>query len=133
MTDSPTPGELLRGLPFAELVGIELAEGTPDLVRGTLAWSAERCTAGGMLHGGALLTLADSVGGICAFLNLPAGRSTATIETKTNFIRGVREGSVQAEARPLHVGRSTIVVQTTLRDDRGRLVAQTTQTQAVVG
>ena len=65
-----------------------------------------------LLHGGAVMTLADSVGAVCAFLNLPEGASTSTIESKTNFFRGVRDGEVVATARPLHVGRTTIVVQT---------------------
>jgi uncharacterized protein (TIGR00369 family) len=119
-------------MPFAQLIGAELMEAGPAEVRGRLAWSAERCTAGGVLHGGALMSLADSVGAVCAMLNLPEGASTATIESKTNFFRGVREGHVEAIARPLHVGRTTIVVQTDLLDDQGRRVAQVTQTQAVL-
>ncbi|MGZ4146060.1 MAG: PaaI family thioesterase, partial [Actinomycetota bacterium] len=87
---------------------------------------------GGIMHGGALMTLADSLGAVCAFLNLPPGRSTSTIESKTNFFRGVREGMVHGVAQPLHVGRGTIVVQTDLRDDEGRRVAIVTQTQAVL-
>ncbi|HYZ00256.1 MAG TPA: PaaI family thioesterase, partial [Candidatus Binatia bacterium] len=68
----------------------------------------------------------------CAFLNLPEVAGTATIESKTNFFRAVRQGYVHAVARPLHVGRSTITVQTSLRDDQDQLIAQTTQTQAVL-
>ena len=120
-------------MPFAVAVGVEIDAAAPDEVRGSLAWAEERCTAGGILHGGALMALADSVGGVCAFLNLPPGATgTATVESKTNFFRGVREGRVVAAARPLHVGRSFVVVQTDLHDDRGRRVAQTTQTQAVL-
>ena len=78
------------------------------------------------------MAMADSVGAVCAFLNLPAGATTSTIESKTNFFRGVREGAVHATSRPLHVGRTTIVVQTDLFDDRGKRVAQVTQTQAVL-
>jgi 1,4-dihydroxy-2-naphthoyl-CoA hydrolase len=85
-----------------------------------------------VLHGAALITLADSLGALCAYLNLPAGAGTATIETKTNFFRAVRDGHVDAASRPLHVGRSTIVVQTDLRDAEGRHVAQVTQTQSVL-
>jgi uncharacterized protein (TIGR00369 family) len=95
-------------------------------------WREDRCTAGGVLHGGALMTLADSLGGICAFLNLPEGAGTSTIESKTNFLRAVKGGTARATARPLHVGRQTIVVQTEVRDDAGRLVAFVTQTQAVL-
>jgi uncharacterized protein (TIGR00369 family) len=85
-----------------------------------------------MLHGGALMALADSVGAICAFLNLPTGASTSTIESKTNFFRGVSGGDVVATARPLHVGRRTIVVQSALRDAEDRRVALVTPTQAVL-
>jgi uncharacterized protein (TIGR00369 family) len=89
-------------------------------------------TIAGALHGGALMTLADSLGAVCAFLNLPPGAMTSTIESKTNFFRGVREGRVHATSTPLHVGRTTIVVQTDLHDDRGKAVARVTQTQAVI-
>ena len=99
------------------------ASASNDEVRGRLDWTAERCTAGGVIHGGALMALADSLGAICAYLNLPEGASTATIESKTNFFRGVREGQVEASARPLHVGRSSIVVQTDLAEPGGRPVA----------
>jgi uncharacterized protein (TIGR00369 family) len=77
--------------------------------------------------------LADTCGGACAFANLPEGTTgTTTIESKTNFFRAVREGSVEAIARPLHVGRTTIVVETDLFDDAGKRVARVTQTQAVL-
>jgi len=79
------------------------------------------------------MALADSAGGVCAFLNLPPGGSTATIESKTNFFAAVREGEVRARARPLHRGRTTIVVETDVFDSTGRHVARTTQTQAVLG
>jgi uncharacterized protein (TIGR00369 family) len=88
---------------------------------------------GGLLHGGALMSLADSFGGLCAYLNLPTGASTATISSTTNLLRAVRQGRVRGRARPLRVGRSVIVVQTDLRDDGDRLIAQTTQAQSVIG
>ena len=78
----------LATMPFAVATGIELESATADEVRGRLAWADDRCTIGGLMHGGALMTLADSVGAVCAFLNLPAGASTSTIESKTNFMRG---------------------------------------------
>jgi 1,4-dihydroxy-2-naphthoyl-CoA hydrolase len=118
--------------PFAGLLGLEVTAAEAEEVRGTLAWAEERCTAGGILHGGALMGFADTLGGVCAFLNLPEGATTATIESKTNFFRAVREGTVTGVTRPLHVGRSFIVVQTDLTDDEGRRVAQVTQTQAVL-
>jgi uncharacterized protein (TIGR00369 family) len=99
---------------------------------GVLDWAEERCTVGGVLHGGALMSLGDTVGAVCAFLNLPPGAGTATLESKSNLFRPVRSGTVRATSQPLHVGRTVVVVQTDLRDDDGRLVAQVTQTQAVL-
>ncbi|HEV2140404.1 MAG TPA: PaaI family thioesterase [Candidatus Dormibacteraeota bacterium] len=119
-------------MPFASLIGAELVSSSPQEVRGRMEWSQERCTAGGVLHGGALMALADSIGAYCAVLNLPTGAGTATIESKTNFFRAVREGFVEAVSVPLHVGRTTIVVQTDLHDAQGRRVARVTQTQAVI-
>ena len=131
MTDVDALAGLRDAMPFAALVGIELLEATPELVRGRLEWSPERCTAGGLMHGGAAMSLADSCGGACAFLNLPEGASgTSTIESKTNFLRAVREGSLTATTRPLHKGRTLIVVETELRLDDGSLAAKVTQSQA---
>ena len=111
---------------------MRLVAAGPEEVRGELPWAPERCTSAGLLHGGAVMGLADTLGAVCAFLNLPEGAGTSTIESKTNFFRGVREGVVTATSRPLHVGRTTIAVQTESRDDGGRLVALTLQTQAVL-
>ncbi len=126
------PHELRDAMPFARQTGIAVTAAGTEEVRARLDWAPERCTAGGVLHGGALMTLADTAGALCAFLNLPPGATTATIESKTNFFRAVRDGHVEALARPLHVGRATIAVQVELRDADGKLVGQTTQTQAVV-
>lgn len=131
MDDEARAG-LISAMPFAAGLGIALDVAAPDEVRGRMAWAPERCTAGGVLHGGALMALADSLGGVCAFLNLPEGAGTATISSATNMLRAVRGGEVLGLARPLHVGRSVIVVQTELRDDEDRLVAQVTQSQAVL-
>jgi uncharacterized protein (TIGR00369 family) len=118
-------------IPFAAAIGIELLEATPELVVSRLQWSPERCTTGGVMHGGALMALADNGGGVCAFLNLPEGAvGTATIESKTNFLRAVRDGAVTASSRPLHVGRTMVVVETELVRDDGKLAAKVTQTQA---
>ena len=118
-------------IPFAAALGIELLEATPELVVSRLQWTPERCTTGGVMHGGALMALADNGGGVCAFLNLPEGAvGTATIESKTNFVRAVREGAVTASSRPLHVGRTVVVVETELVRDDGKLAAKVTQTQA---
>lgn len=119
-------------MPFARRLGLEVIAAEKDEVRVRLAWAEELCTSGGVLHGGALMALGDTTGALCAFLNLPEGAGTSTIESKTNFFRGVREGHVDAVARPLHVGRSTIVVQSDLYDSAGKRVAQVTQTQAVL-
>ena len=124
--------ETPASMPLAALLGIEIMAAGPQEVRGRMPWSERLCTGGGVLHGGALMSLADSVGAICAVLNLPAGAGTSTIESKTNFFRAVREGHVEAVAHPLHIGRSTIVVQSDLFDAGGRRVAQVTQTQAVL-
>lgn len=118
-------------IPFAAATGMELLQATPKLVVSRLQWSPERCTTGGVMHGGALMALADNGGGVCAFLNLPDGAvGTATIESKTNFLRPVREGAVTASSRPLHLGRTIFVVETELVRDDGKLAAKVTQTQA---
>jgi uncharacterized protein (TIGR00369 family) len=119
-------------MPFAAGLGITITEAGPDLVTGELGWAPEKCTTAGLLHGGALMTFADTLGAVCAFLNLPAGAGTSTIESKTNFFRGVREGTIKGRATPVHVGRTTIVVQTEVRNDAGKLVGLITQTQAVL-
>jgi 1,4-dihydroxy-2-naphthoyl-CoA hydrolase len=126
--------ETMRGLmPFTDVLGAELVSVDKDEVVARMTWRAELCTSAGLLHGGALMAFADSVGALCAFLNLPPGANTSTIESKTNFFRAVREGgSVQSRTVPLHAGRTTVVVQTDLTDDAGKRVAQVTQTQAVL-
>ena len=126
------PGDLVALMPFAAGLGVVVDVATPGEVRGRLAWAPGLCTSGGLMHGGALMALADSLGGICAFLNLPPGAGTATTSSSTVFVRAVGEGEVTAVTRPLHVGRRSIVVQTDLHDGNGRRVAQVTQTQAVL-
>ncbi len=120
-------------MPFARALGIELLGASGEEVQARLGWSEDRCTAGGVLHGGALMALADSTGGMCASLHLPPDASgTTTVESKTNFLRAVRDRHVVATSRPLHVGRTVIVVETELRDAEDRLVAKVTQTQLVL-
>ena len=132
MTDDTT-AFLHAAMPFAAKLGIEVLEATPEQITARLAWAPDLCTAGGTMHGGALMALADSCGGYCAFLNLPGeGYTTTTIESKTNLLRAVREGAVTATSRPLHTGGRIVVVETELRDDGGRLAAKVTQTQAVI-
>lgn len=129
---APETEALVDLMPFAKELGVGIDSANAAEVRGRLAWRPELCTSGGVLHGGALMTLADTLGAVCAFLNLPPGAQTSTIESKTNFFRAVREGSAHATTRPLHVGRTTIVVQTDITDDRDKRIAQVTQTQAVL-
>ncbi len=118
-------------MPLGTTLGIRTFGG-PEEVECTLEWAPGLCTSAGALHGGVLMALADSAGGVCAFLNLPPGARTATIESKTNFFGSLRGGSVTSTSRVLHKGRMTIVVETDLRDDDGRHIARVTQTQAVL-
>jgi 1,4-dihydroxy-2-naphthoyl-CoA hydrolase len=122
---------LIAFIPFAERLGMRLEEASPDRVVATLDWEPELCTTAGIVHGGALMTLADTVGALVAFLGLPEGSTTATITSTTQMFRPVTAGTVRAEALPLHRGRTVVTVQTSLRDSQERLVAQTTQIQAV--
>lgn len=124
--------ELLALVPYADVLGIELDTATPKRTVGHLAWAPNRCTAGGIMHGGALIALADTIGAVCAYLGLPAGANTATTSSTTHFFRAVRDGRVSATARPLHQGRTLIVIQTDMVDAAGRPVALVTQTQAVL-
>ena len=128
-----TPTELVQGsMPLCRSLGITAVEAAPPRVVLEMAWEASWCTAGGLLHGGAMMALADSAGATCAFLNLPAGAvGTATIQSGTNFVGSVTEGAVTATAIPLHVGSTTIVVETRMHVG-DRLVATTTQTQTVL-
>jgi uncharacterized protein (TIGR00369 family) len=120
-------------MPLGRRLGIEVVSTAPEKVELKLAWAEDLCTAGGVLHGGAIMALADSGGGLSAFLNLPEdATNTATIESKTNFFAAVREGYITATSRPLHKGRTTIVVETDVHDAGGRHVARVTQTQAVL-
>jgi len=130
--DDSLTAMIREAMPLAAVLGFEAVEGGPDAVTLRGAWSKDRCTAAGVLHGGYLMALADSAAGTLAFLNLPAGATTSTIEAKTNFLAAVREGSVTARAELVHKGRTTVVVQTDVTDDGGRLVSRTLQTQAVL-
>lgn len=124
---------LLRSsMPLCATLGAEAVEMSPERCVLTLGWREELCTTGGVLHGGALMALADSAGAAVAFANLPEGAAgTSTIDSTTNLLAAVRDGTVTATAVPLHVGSSTIVVETEVRRDDGRLAAKTTQTQIV--
>jgi 1,4-dihydroxy-2-naphthoyl-CoA hydrolase len=131
--DQHTREQFVAMMPFAVTLGIEIASASSDEVVGTIRWREDLCTAGGVMHGGALMAFADTLGAVCAFLNLPPGAGTATISSSTNMLRAVREGAVTGRSKRLHAGRSVIAVQTELRDQQDRLVAQVTQAQAVLG
>lgn len=123
--------EKLVGL-LPELLGVELAEVTTDKVVATLRARPELCTGGRVLHGGAIMAFADTLGAIGTIVNMPQDASTATIESKTNFIGGAAEGTViTGEATPVHKGRTTQVWQTRVTGADGRLVALVMQTQIV--
>ena len=120
-------------MPLAKTLGMRTDEYTADRVVVSVDWAPELCTSNGVVHGGVIMALADSAGGGCAFLNLPAGATgTSTIESKTNFLGAVRGGTVTATSVPLHRGTTTIVVETAVRDGSGKLIAKTIQTQLVL-
>jgi uncharacterized protein (TIGR00369 family) len=122
---------LVALMPFAAGLGLRLEEASADRVVAILPWSPNLCTTGGILHGGALMSLADTAGALVAFLGLADGQSTATISSTTQLFRPVSAGSVRAVALPLHRGRTTVTAQTSMYDSADRLVAQTTQTQVI--
>jgi uncharacterized protein (TIGR00369 family) len=120
-------------MPFAAVLGIEVDRAEPGAVVLSGHWVPDLCTAGGVLHGGMLMAAADSAAALCAQLNLPAGAAgTTTIEAKTNFFAGIHEGGFTVEANPVHIGRSTIVLQTDVNTARGRHISRSMQTQAVL-
>jgi uncharacterized protein (TIGR00369 family) len=124
--------ERVKGL-LPDLMGIEFTDVTPGKVVATLAVRKDLCTLGDNLHGGAIMAFADTLGAVAAILNMPQGARTTTIESKTNFIAGAPLGSrVVAESVPLHKGRTTVVCQTTVRSEAGKLLALVTQTQLVI-
>jgi uncharacterized protein (TIGR00369 family) len=124
--------ERWKGL-LPDLMGIEFSEVTPDRVVAHITVRKDLCTVGDNLHGGAVMAFADTLGAVAAILNMPQGARTTTIESKTNFVGGASVGTrVTGESVPVHKGRTTIVCQTTLRSEAGKLVALVTQTQLVI-
>ena len=120
-------------VPLAKTIGVRVRGAAPERVVLEIDWRPDLCTAAGVLHGGALMSLADTAGAVSAVLNLPEGATgTTTVESKTNLLAAVREGTVTASARPLKVGGTLIVVETEMHDAGDRLVAKTAQTQAVL-
>jgi uncharacterized protein (TIGR00369 family) len=132
MLDAATVQKMLDPL-FPGLMGVRLLELAPDRVLAEMAVRADLCTAGGILHGGATMAFADTLGAVGTVLNLGAGQRTTTTDSSTKFIAGAKLGStVSGECVALHRGRSTQVWQTTIRSAEGRLLAQVTQTQLVL-
>jgi 1,4-dihydroxy-2-naphthoyl-CoA hydrolase len=122
---------LVALMPFAEHLGLVLDEAGSDRVVARLDWAPHLCTTSGVMHGGVLMSLADTVGALVTFLGLPEGATTATITSTSQLFRPVSGGSVRAVGVPVHRGRTTVTAQTSLYDAQERLVAQTTQIQVV--
>lgn len=124
--------QLLRPL-FPGLMGVQLTEATPERVVATMLVRPELCTAGGILHGGAHMAFADTLGAVGTLLNLPPGKRTTTTDSSTKFIGGARvDTTVTGESVALHRGRTTMVWQTSIRNAEGKLCSVVTQTQLVL-
>ncbi|MGH9275272.1 MAG: PaaI family thioesterase [Acidimicrobiales bacterium] len=126
------PTALVATMPYAVHTGVAITSASKEVVVGHLDWAPERCTIGGLVHGGALMTLADSLGAVAAFLHLPEGAGTATVSSNTVLMRGAKEGRVTGTSRVVNAGRRFITVQTDLTDEAGKPVSSTTQVQAVL-
>jgi uncharacterized protein (TIGR00369 family) len=129
--DPATMDEAVKGT-LSSLLGMRFVETAADRVVAELTIRDDLRTVGGALHGGTLMALADTVGAAATVLNLPPGAGTTTLESKTNFFAAGRAGVVRAESVPLHRGKRTMVWQTRVTDDTGRLLSQTIQTQMVL-
>jgi uncharacterized protein (TIGR00369 family) len=133
MSDKSALDELLQLMPLAGVLGIEAVRASNEEVCLRLPWSPQSCTTGGIMHGGALMALADTAGALLAFSNLPSGAGgTTTTDSSTRFLGAVREGYAEATARLLHKGRTLIAIDTEVRDASGRLLARTSQAQLVL-
>jgi uncharacterized protein (TIGR00369 family) len=120
-------------LPFAELLGIEFVSASPDRVVAEMTVREDLCTIPAVLHGGAIMAFADTLGAVGTIVNLPQGAGTTTVESKTNFIAPAPVGTrVTGETTPVHRGRRTMIWQTRISTSEGRLVALVTQTQLVL-
>ena len=120
-------------MPFAKVMGIRIVEAEPKRVVAEMPAREDLCTTNSVLHGGAIMAFADSIGAVATLLNLPSGATTTTIESKTNFVAAIKAGeSARAECTPIHVGRATMVWQTRILRPDGRLAAIVTQTQMVL-
>lgn len=118
---------------FPGLMGLKLRELAPDRVLAELSVRPDLCTTGGILHGGAVMAFADTLGAIGTVLNLPQGKRTTTTDSSTKFIAAAKVDTVvTGESVALHRGRTTMVWQTSIRNAEGRLCAVVTQTQLVL-
>jgi len=123
----------LKPPPFSDFLGLKITHVSPERAEGELVVRAEHDNSDGILHGGAIMSLADTLGGAATMANLPAGERTATIESKTNFFAAIPVGeTARAECTALHRGRTTMVWQTRITRDDGRLCALVIQTQIVI-
>jgi 1,4-dihydroxy-2-naphthoyl-CoA hydrolase len=130
---SEAAASITAGTPFSALMGVEIVARGKDRIVGRLVVRDDLCTAGGILHGGAYMAFADTLGAVGAVMNLGEGQWTTTLESKTNFFRGAPVGStVTGEATPLHLGRRSSVWQTRVTNAEGKLMALVTQTQMVL-
>ena len=128
---TPDIDALLSLMPFARVLGLHVDEADAEHVVGRMPWRDDLCTTGGILHGGALMSFADTLGAAVTFLGLPEGAGTATITSSTQLMRAAT-GDVVGRSSVLHRGRTVVTVQTTVYDANERIVAQTTQVQAVL-
>ncbi len=120
-------------MPLAKLMGIRLVDATPDKIVAEMPVREDLCTTNHILHGGAFMAFADSIGAVATVINLPPGARTTTIESKTNFIGAIRAGEIaRAECTPVHKGKTTMVWQTRVLRPDGRLAAIVTQTQLLI-
>ncbi len=132
MADAATIQALFEPL-LPGLMGLTLTEATPERVTATMLVRSDLCTTGGILHGGAVMAFADTLGAVGTFVNLPAGARTTTVESSTKFLAGAPLGTtVSGECTPFHRGRTTMVWQTLVRTEAGKLCAVVTQTQLVI-
>lgn len=132
MNLAETIQERMKGF-FPELLGVRMIEATPECIKAELEARNEICTLPGIIHGGAVMGFADTLGAVATVLNMPPNTRTTTIESKTNFFRALRSnGKIIGECTPLHKGKTTMVWQTRITDENDKLAAQVIQTQIVI-
>lgn len=131
---SPASIQEMLGPLFPGLIGMQLTEVSQERVVGTLKVRPDLCTIGNTVHGGALMAFADTLGAVGTFINLPEGKRTTTVESSTKFIGAARAGStITGECTAFHRGKTTMVWQTVIKSEDGKLCAVVTQTQVILG